>query len=329
MKLTPYRQVAAAANKSWYLGLTNEQIATMTFDELEGNCWASGSMQYAIDYLAKVMNFNDEQKKEFADAVFAKDHVEVDVADKMQFDRAGKRLAEVKDQNAMIIDTLSAIHDGWVKDNAKKFNFVLRDGTRFQHLPIELIGWEEAKLDLLFLQPILEAVGVKVDMAALEKAYNKKVAKYFVHHNLTSTEDLAKLIEKGKDFYAPLSEKNSVKDTFMFDAKTMDFLKAHKKDNRIKNLQYPALKEKENFVKEVQAIVDAIENEEFELFVNNANAVGADVNTIKQEAAKREHLEVGTIDVSKAELAQIVAEQSIAKLPVLESNKIKTETEDK
>ena len=306
MSLSPYREVAASANVSWWLGLTDEQIRTMSYEELENNCWATSSMMSAIDRIAEVLELNDEQKQRFVDSVFAKDHVEVSEYDKVVFADIQKKWKEKVVKNPeVVVDVLSAVHDNWVKENAKKFNFVLRDSSKYQHLPIELIGFEEAELDLLFVNPILNAIGSEVSREKLKNAYDKRVKRYFASNNINSPEELANLIAKGHDFYAPLQEKNSAKNTFVFDEETMAFLRAHKKDKRIKNLRYPDdLSETENFANEVQEIVDAIETEE----------------------SAEKHVTVKTNDVSREEEARKIASQAIQKL---ELDKQLEETENK
>ena len=74
---------------------------------------------------------------------------------------------EVENAVNLIMDTLFHVHDGWVKDNVKKFN--ARE-KKHQHMPSELIGWNEAKADLLFVRPIFEAAGIEVNEEELEQS---------------------------------------------------------------------------------------------------------------------------------------------------------------
>ena len=60
---------------------------------------------------------------------------------------------EGKDKDEIVLNMLSAVHDGWVKDNSKKF--FARD-KKYQHLPLELIGWKEVEADLLFIMEQVE-----------------------------------------------------------------------------------------------------------------------------------------------------------------------------
>ena len=63
----------------------------------------------------------------------------------------------------MAIDVLSDVHNQWVKDNEKKFFDPKRENKMYQFMPLSLIGFEEAKSDLLFVEPILKACGYKED----------------------------------------------------------------------------------------------------------------------------------------------------------------------
>ncbi|HAJ77744.1 MAG TPA: hypothetical protein DCO89_01575 [Clostridiales bacterium] len=321
--ISPYRVVAKKALMSWN-GLSEEEAANVvknsSFEELENQCWASGSMQYAIDYLANRLNLTDEEKTDFANAVFGKDKVYLDGFDRETLKDIGKKL-ETTNRHQVVVETLSAIHDGWVKDNAKKFNQVLRDDKRYQHLPIELIGWEEASLDMLFLQPILESTEIKFSKKETIQAYNQSVKDFFEKNDLQSTDDLAKLIEKGPDFYSPLTEKNSVKDMFMFNEKTMDYLKRHKGDKRLKNLSYPDITEKDKFVEEVQSIVNQLHEEDCEMAAKQAVLNGNDPRSVNEYMQTLKPLKVETIDVTKEELAEVIAEQAVEKLPINENIK--------
>ena len=81
----------------------------------------------------------------------------------------------------------------------------------YQYLPIELIGWNEAKLDLLFLNPILEKMKIVNQEAELEIAYNKKQKAYLKNHNISDEQALKEEIAKGSSFYSQLEPEMSQK----------------------------------------------------------------------------------------------------------------------
>ena len=101
------------------------------------------------------------------------------------------------DTNSLIVDALRKIHDKWCIDNAKKFHQANRN-RQFQHLPIELIGWEEANKDLLFLDPILAEMGIEYNMNELEKEYDKTQLKFMEEHGIKDEQSMAEYIRKGE-----------------------------------------------------------------------------------------------------------------------------------
>lgn len=208
--LTPYRMIAKDALMSWN-GLSEadaeKTVISSSFDDLEGQVWATGSIAYAVDAIAKLFQLSDQEKQDFSDAILAKDHAEISKKDQKIFDRIAKKALGTEEKSVLYI--LSSIHDGWVKDNAKKFNQEGREARRYQHLPIELIGFKEAKADLLFVGPILEAVGVNVDQTALQTEYDESVVRFLDRNNITSKASLANKIMQGTKFYKPLTEKNT------------------------------------------------------------------------------------------------------------------------
>ena len=215
-ELTPYREVAKCALMK-YNGLTKEQalaaVSTQSYKELESQCYAEASMKYAIEKIQEILGLGDFAAESFEGSILAKDKFEIDDDDRNEFERINKRWFQkvIKDEYE-IVKILSAIHDGWVKDNAKKFNKEGRESKRYQHLPLELIGWNEAKVDLMFVEPILKAINVKLDMTALRKEYNRQVVQYYRNYEINSREDLVEHILNVGNSYRPLTEVNTTKD---------------------------------------------------------------------------------------------------------------------
>ena len=77
-------------------------------------------------------------------------------------------------------------------------------------MPLELIGFKEAKIDLLFLSPILEFCWVTVNLKELEQAYNAAVINFFQERGITTSEDLVPFIQKGAEFYKALEGQDSI-----------------------------------------------------------------------------------------------------------------------
>lgn len=229
-QLSPYKIIARDALMSWN-GMSEEEatkvVRESTNEQLESQVYAEGSIDYALKEMQKFAQTNfprmfgeepetqlisDERLQQLKQAVMdgpadadifgivkGSLHIRVSGA----FDSR-----ENKDvTNEFILDVLSSVHDGWVKDNQKKF--FARD-KKYQHMPIELIGWDEAKSDLLFVGPILSAMGIKYDMKELETAYDDRVKDFFKNRGIREIDDLQGKIVRGASFYPALEGQDDV-----------------------------------------------------------------------------------------------------------------------
>lgn len=115
--------------------------------------------------------------------------------------------ASHKTTHEFIISVLANIHDGWVKKYPNKF---MDREKKYQHMPIELIGWEETKYDLVFLRPILSAMNIDFDEELLEEVYDERVKSFFEERGITSIDELTELISKGADFYPALEGQDTI-----------------------------------------------------------------------------------------------------------------------
>ena len=79
-------------------------------------------------------------------------------------------------------------------------------------MPIELIGWKEAKADLLFLKPILEGAGVEVSDDELQLSYYDRVSAFQQEHGTSTTEGLVAAIQQGESFYPALEGQTEITD---------------------------------------------------------------------------------------------------------------------
>ena len=125
------------------------------------------------------------------------------------FHIVGNKINELDDPNELIISALSEIHDGWVRKHESRFGQEGRN-KQYQHMPLELIGFKEAQIDLLFLSPILEACGVEYNLEELEQTYNAAVIRFFRERGITTSEDLVPFIQKGAEFYKALEGQDSI-----------------------------------------------------------------------------------------------------------------------
>lgn len=205
---TPYQNVAKAALVNWNglsEGEAEVKIQNESVKELEEQVGAMNSIKYAVIGIAKQAGLNETETTNFFEAVVnGPEDAEIfrEVANKVQ-----------GFTNEQELDVLSIIHDGWVVDNSneKTFNKKVDRQQLRQYAPIELIGWNEVESDLLFLNPILSSVGVKVDEEQLSVAYHKRVEDYMKENNISSKEDLTNLIGHGRAYYSALPEELEAK----------------------------------------------------------------------------------------------------------------------
>lgn len=243
--MTPYQVIAKNALMNWN-GLSEEEatkkVRESTFEELEAQVYAEGSITYALEGLQiaskkaydklRRNGMNSEPiisdwiikelkeivlhggDKKYEDAIY--DKVKEGLMLKnMPYIWTKKQLMledipHILTGEDMVLTVLSHIHDGWVKDNQKKF--MSRD-KKYQHMPFELIGWQEAKSDLLFLNPILQAMGIDIPEEDLEKAYDDRVKDFFKSKGITSLDELSEQISRGAEFYPPLKGQEDILQT--------------------------------------------------------------------------------------------------------------------
>ena len=77
-------------------------------------------------------------------------------------------------------------------------------------MPSELIGWKEAKADLLFIRPIFEALDIKVNEDELEQVYNNRVKDFFLDRKIVTARNLSDSITQGEYFYPALANYGEV-----------------------------------------------------------------------------------------------------------------------
>lgn len=195
---TPYQNVAKEALMNWN-GLSAEEanikIQTESISQLESQVYAMSSMKYAVVGIAKQAGLTENETTRFFDAVInGPETSEI-------FEVVSKKIKGLTEQQKLEI--LSSIHDGWVVTNSdeKTFNKKIDRQQLHQYTPLELIGWNEVKSDLLFLTPILTAVGVPIDEKQLAEAYYIKVENYMKTMKINGPTDLIALISSGQNYY--------------------------------------------------------------------------------------------------------------------------------
>ncbi len=201
---TPYRNVAKAALMSWPPYYSEEEaekkIQTESIQELESHVGAISSVKYAVIGIAKQIGFTEEETTKFFEAVVnGPEDAEI-------FGLVREKVKGFSEEK--ILEVLSTIHDGWIVENSSedKFKKKAADKKLRQYAPLDLIGWNEVKNDLLFLVPILTAVGVQVNEETLSQAYHARVAGYMEKMKISKQSDLTALVQQGKKYYPILPE---------------------------------------------------------------------------------------------------------------------------
>ena len=210
----PYYMVAKKALIKWN-GLSEEEaektILESSFDEIESQVYAKQSMDSAIAKISEISHVNASAISKMVfqghrdlkpaspyhtNAQISNQSITTDI--KRSFDNS---------PNKQILDILSEVHNNWVRGNSKKF---FSREEKHQHMPIELIGWNEARADLLFVQPILESMGIKVNEEELKKAYDTRVKEFFLDNDIKTKDDLANKISTGTQFYNALEGQEDI-----------------------------------------------------------------------------------------------------------------------
>lgn len=220
-ELSPYRVVGIKALMEWN-HMSEEDatkaVMTLTHDELEHETRATNSMKYGVEGISRCLGLTKSQAEAFEKAVLGQDNPEMTPEQIKTLEMVKSKITPNTNVYALALYTLKNIHDHWVEDNPTKFTRPDRPQKKYQHLPIQMIGWEDAKLDLLFLSPILDSLGVEMNEIALHLVYEKKVKEFYERNGFVTpdgqiiTEKVASAIAKGKEFYPPLTEENTAKD---------------------------------------------------------------------------------------------------------------------
>jgi len=150
-----------------------------------------GSEIAAIDGITSVIGLSEVQKKALTEVIYTESKVPEELADCIKEKMTGRKIIEI----------LSVIHDNWVKSNGNKFNGRMKN---YQFVPLELLNFKEATLDLLFVQPILEACGIEIDINKLKAEFDKVQQQFLIKHHINSQGDIENKLKQGAEFYPAL-----------------------------------------------------------------------------------------------------------------------------
>ena len=161
----------------------------------------------------------------------------------------------------LALDTMMAIHNSWVEDpnNHRKF---LGRNKKFQHMPSELIGFDELLKDFDYAKGIFSSIGVgSLDENILNEMYNERVKKFLLKaydKNLGMEDGLVKQISSNpKEFYPSLDGYDDNSLHFMQDSENVKEIIASIKENGIGNphdVLIELLAKEENPIKYAKAL---------------------------------------------------------------------------
>lgn len=192
-------KIAKIAAQNW------GQKEPQNLEEAKGITW--GSEISSIKGIISVLKLEPELEDQITDDVYNKSAISEDIAKKIQ-----SGIYRDGNSSLAIIKMLSVIHDGWVKNNPNNFLRVNKDengndkprNKEYQFVPLEMLSWKEAKSDLLFIKPILEAAGVKVDEKKIEQQFEVVQKEFLIKNNIYSRESLKLELSGGAKFYTAL-----------------------------------------------------------------------------------------------------------------------------
>ncbi len=205
----PYRKVAHAALinfNSLSFEEAERKIEEESFEQLESQIGAYNSMEAAIMSISKSLNLTDDDINRFNNAVFfGKDKEILNKVKKLLMEIGTFDISDYL-KSQFVLSVLSDIHDDWVIRNSDQATFekkVVRKQLR-QYVPQELLGFNEVKSDYIFLGPILDSIGTRVDKNKLERDYISKSKDFINSNGIETIEDIEALVRSGNKYYPVL-----------------------------------------------------------------------------------------------------------------------------
>lgn len=176
----------------------NKKVSEMGSAEKANAEVTYGSELSSISGIANILGLSKDEIETMTSDIYTREAVSQELANKV------KTKMEERGMNSSIIDVLSVIHDGWVKDNGNKFEDPKRMKKLYQFVDLKLLNFGEAKADLLFLKPILEASGITVDEVALEQEFLKEQKEFLEEKGITNKSELQDYLKNGSKSYSAL-----------------------------------------------------------------------------------------------------------------------------
>lgn len=173
-----------------------EAIIDMYNSEREiRDCITYGSEINAVNGIEKICTLTEAEKDKLLFDIYNNNQISKELAEKIRI-----KITENMEDN--ILEILSNIHDEWVKNNGNKFQARKKD---YQFVDLRLLPFSEVESDLIFLQPILEACGIDIDIIKLKETFSKKQNEFILQNDICSHEQLVEFLKAGSENYFALN----------------------------------------------------------------------------------------------------------------------------
>lgn len=134
----------------------------------------------ASKLIGEKFELTEEETVEFINEILGKKDSR-DIIKKIELKMNEDNKQEIININDLTFDLIESVHDDWCKQNAGIFFTKKADRQQqYQYLPIELIGFNEAKSDLLFIEPILNSFTSSADVQNVQEKYNEEVKRLLI-----------------------------------------------------------------------------------------------------------------------------------------------------
>lgn len=184
----------------------NEIVSLKDGEEVLKSVYATNSVNAAISSISDLVKLDLKEKEELKRAVYdGPENATILKETKAKINNLFQYNIE-----EFILKISEDVHNDWVKNNSDELTFNKKNNKSQarQYLPLELIGYNEVESDLLFIEPILFSLGIKINKEKLKEAYYSKLESYLKENKITNEEELESHILLGSEMYPSLHENN-------------------------------------------------------------------------------------------------------------------------
>ena len=183
-----------------------ETITLKNGEDALKSVYAINSVNAAISSISNLVKLDSKEQEELKKAIYdGPESTEI-------LKKVSNKIDNIFHNNIeeFILKISEEVHNDWVKNNSDEqtFNKKINKSQARQYLPLELIGYNEVESDLLFIEPILYSLGIKINKEKLKETYYLKLENYLKENKITNEEELESHILLGSEMYPSLHENN-------------------------------------------------------------------------------------------------------------------------